>query len=410
MILSGSGYGSFLFRTAAIYLSLLLLFILFLFCIGKQSLIETRNLLQFDALLYQKISNELYSETWLFAFFPAFPFLWHFLSLSVLAVVILNSLLFILSSSFLYYQYKVAFVQQAFLSTLPILIFMFVPYSESLFYFASVLVIIGFSRGSIWLTVAGFILCSLIRPTTFVFIPAVLIAFSLTEEKSTKLFTRLILSVAALLLGLGITILIQKLSGGKWLIFFEAQKLWGNYLRVPDLPLKSWGGNFTTRLDASAIFVGAICLYFLTNQLFSRLKEGRLGNIATLFSALYVVGSCLIVLLFRGGSLFSLNRFVFATCFIHVVAICLFQSHKYQARNFWILLLASQVLWLLFGSYNHIQNFALYLLVSLYFLNFYLIQHPNKMIARIATSIGLTANIVLFLKLSLMYLEGRWIA
>ena len=118
---------------------------------------------------------------------------------------------------------------------------------------------------------------------------------------------------------------IQFLDTGEWFKFFEAQKHWGNFLQIPRFPLTSWAGGFIVRLDGFAFLIGIILGGFLLGLIF-KLKQFRNTIIPSevIFSLAYLGGITLIVLLFRGGSLFSLNRFIFATPFIIV------------AFNFWI--------------------------------------------------------------------------
>ena len=85
------------------------------------------------------------------------------------------------------------------------------------------------------------------------------------------------------------------------------------------------------------------------------------------------------VLIFRGGSLFSLNRFVFAVPFIFlVVKYYLDGSFNFSSKQILFIFILFLFYWLLFGSYVHIQAFLKYVLISIYLLLFFLIKIRNK--------------------------------
>ena len=131
---------------------------------------------------------------------------------------------------------------------------------------------------------------------------------------------------------------------------------------------------------------------------------------AIIFSTLYLAGISMFVLFFRGGSLFSLNRFVFATPFFMV---CFFyfveQIHLNTKKAAWCFFAVS-IYWLLFGSYVHIQTTLKYEALSLYILLFMLIPHKNKILSNLSFAICLVGNIFLFLFFYYRFLSGNWVA
>ena len=106
---------------------------------------------------------------------------------------------------------------------------------------------------------------------------------------------------------------------GRWFEFFGVQKLWGNFLQFPQLPLRFWGGEMIGRLDGTALLFGLSAgLVLLRHLLPGKYAPQTQLPKEVVLSLAYLGGISLTVLLFRGGSLFSLNRFVFAVPFIIV--------------------------------------------------------------------------------------------
>jgi len=92
--------------------------------------------------------------------------------------------------------------------------------------------------------------------------------------------------------------LVQYLQTGKWFTFFQAQRDWSNYFRMPTFPLNSWAGGFIVRLDAMAFFFGvsafiAMVYLIIERVRMAREKELKIGFISppVLFSLCYL-GFC----------------------------------------------------------------------------------------------------------------------
>jgi hypothetical protein len=192
--------------------------------------------------------------------------------------------------------------------------------------------------------------------------------------------------------------------------YFSIQKGWGNFLQLPHLPLTSWAGGFIVRLDGVA-FLFAVLTGLLLLVSIQRMKKQKYTLLPEfVFSALYIVGIGLLVLLFRGGSLFSLNRFVFATPFVLIV-LYYWLENKINLTSKQILLIGIGILlfWLLFGSYVHIQVLLKFLLLTLYMVLLFIIKHHNQSIQRYWL-IGLIAiNGVFQLLLFVRFLTNSWV-
>lgn len=390
------------------------IFLAFIFCIyltGKTNsdVFTQFHFLRFDAILYQDIKNNGYYQNWLCAFFPAFPFLWKWMNVSPTGIAVFNTVLFLFSSSLLAFHYKLEWKRQVFFLSIPSLIFMFVPYTESLFFFAGTLLLIGLKHNKMLLIVCALFLGSLVRPTTFIFVPAILGCWFFATHSLKEGLVKSILPVSFLLLGLFSTVYIHFIYTKEWFIFFEAQKLWQNHLHVPRLPLRSWGGDGSTRYDGSSLALAFCCGYYLFILLIKKIKHNHMVPKDLSFALLYIIGTALVVLLYRDGNLYSLNRFIYATPFIVAVLHYFFETYTFTWKHVWIVLIFTELFWLLFNSYNHIHNFLLFTTVSFYFSLLLLTKHPNKVVSTLCISLLIVINCIGLIKLFYRYLNGGWI-
>ncbi|MBL7900017.1 MAG: hypothetical protein JNJ99_15865 [Crocinitomicaceae bacterium] len=199
-----------------------------------------------------------------------------------------------------------------------------------------------------------------------------------------------------------------------WFEFFEAQKLWGNELQVPVLPIRSWAGGFITRLDGVALLIGLISAVVAVSWLIQKFyrKKPVVTDQAIIFSVFYLAGISLMVLLFRGGSLFSLNRFVFATPFF--ILFIKYLGNEFMINKKYLFFIGSFVAltayWLLFFSFVHVQAFLKYELVSIFFLFIIYFINKNRFEPRIYQLLGVLILVELQIYLMLRFLSGEWVA
>jgi hypothetical protein len=393
-----------------LYLVLGMVFYFYLKAKDELHFLDNFHLLRFDAIHYESIKNNGYQDSWLCAFFPAFPYLWKLINCSAALISLFNSILYILSASAISLYYKLDWKRQLFFLTIPSLVFMFVPYTESLFYVVTSLLLIGLKKNNIYLILSGLFLSSLIRPTTFVFIPAIIGTYFFVNHSLKSGVLKSILPIIALSTGLLITITIHFQFTSKWFVFFEAQKLWENYLHFPHLPLRSWGGDGITRYDGSALMVGILCGVYLTYLFTKKLKFELQVSSDLAFSLFYILGTTLIVIAYRDGNLYSLNRFIYATPFMIPVLNYFFNNYTFRPKHLWIMLVVSEIFWLLFNSYNHIHNFLLFSTVSVYFGLLLLAMHKSKIIHTTCMILLILINCVGLIKLFYRFLNGGWVA
>lgn len=375
------------------------------------NLLTREHFLNWDAGHYEFIKQNGY-EGYRVAFFPLFPLIWKFLSLGTYGVVLLNSIIFLSAFYFIIKKLKVENTLEIVLYlSIPSFIFFYLPYSESIFFFCSTAILFGLKDKKYYLIYLGLFFAILARPAFTIFIPALIIT-ELCSEFRTKIFLRIAIYIGISMLGIFTVIMIQYFDTGEWFKFFEAQKYWGNTLQIPHLPLTSWAGGFIVRLDGFAFLLGAISGGFLLGIIF-KVKQLRKIKFPAevVFSLAYLGGITLIVLLFRGGSLFSLNRFIFATPFIIValnfwIKSDFFISKKQLLSIFGIIF----IFWLLFGSYVHLQLMLKYLLVTLYAILIFSLKSELHFIRKISLFalifLGFAFQIVLFIR----FLSGVWVA
>ncbi len=375
------------------------------------SLFEIDNFLNWDAQHYYTIKEKGYFWN-LVAFFPLFPMVWRALHVEVFGILIFNSLLFLFAYRALIKYSGIKNIKEiALYLCIPSFIFFYLPFTESLFFASSVLMLIGLKKRHYSIVYLGLFLAILSRPAFSIFIPALFITEFLSEDRE-KRWLRLILYCLVTLLGIFIVTGIHFMDTGAWFTFFSAQKDWGNELGIPQFPLSTWGDSFVLRLDSIAFLVGTTSGLILLGVIL-RLKslKNTVFPKEVIFSLAYLGGMTLSVFLFRGGSMFSLNRFVLATPFV-IIAMSywinldyvLKRKHLYYAAGI------TMIYWLAFGSYIHIVTMLKFLSLTGFILLFFLIKSNRGLlqkwsfIALIIITFGL--QMITFIK----FLNGDWVA
>ena len=410
-------FGKYLLLTIGYYIGAFILLLSLLYFRNNFCLLSNDSFLNWDAEHYYFIKNNGYDHGRT-AFFPLFPFVWKLMHLTPIGMGIVNFGIFIIAVTSLLNELKLSTLKSFLLLSVPGLFFMFLPYAEAMFFVSATIILIGLRKESLLLCSFGLFLCSVCRPTTFIFIPAIVFVYYLDfiVNKQRKAMKDTLVKVftysAILILGLLISFAIQKIYTGKWLTFFESQEQnWGNKLGVPILPLRSWGGDNITRLDASAFFIGICCAVTMLLLLFiPKFRDKIKFTKPMLFSIAYLAGATGVVLLYRAGSMFSLNRFIYATPFL-LYALGYFISHfSFNLKQVGILFFTTLVFWLLFNSYTHIHNFLCFAILSGIFVLVSLVNNKNKLVAALAVIALIAINNVVAYYLISKHLSGFWVA
>ena len=391
----------------------ILLFSALLFLVNKffmPGILASANFLNWDAEHYSWIKDNGY-EGFRVAFFPLFPFFWKLLNVSPPLISIINASIFFISFYILAKQFKPSVPELILLLSIPGCMFFYLPYTESIFFACSTLILVGVKQQKLGYILTGLFFCTLARPAFTVFIPALIIVECFSNGSMKQILQRT--GIYLLVCGAGIVVVgfVQFNDTGEWFKFFAAQKMWGNELQLPKLPFTSWAGGLIVRLDGTAMLVGLISgillLFFMIRKKASVIK---FFPPELIFSLAYLSGITLSVILFRGGSLFSLNRFVLASAFIFVaVDYYLKQDFKFSVKQILICLLILMIYWLSFGSYVHILALLKFALISIYLMLFICIKSDNKWASNYSlllfSAINFTFQGIFFFR----FLNGEWV-
>ena len=365
--------------------------------------------LNWDAMHYDTIRREAYT-TGMVAFFPLFPFTWKLLHAGPIGVSIFNGLLFIVSFSWLAEAFRISVKILLLLASGSSLIFMFLPFSEAMFFFTTAMLLVGLKKNHRWLIWSGIFFSGLVRPVATIFIPSILLLHFLFTSKEERKNLDLLLQTGICLLSLLIVFALQYVQTGDPLAFVHVQRGWGNYLRLPSMPLNSWAGGLILRLDALSFFFGisaAIVLAWVT--LHKNAVQQQAMTRPVLFSVSYLAFLSFIILFTRGGILNSLNRYLFCSAFF-VIAMNDFLSRKiFSARNVLILLVGSGLFWLLFGSYVHIQTLLKFEFLSLYLFLLFTTTSSNMILKNTSYYLVMACNIFFLFFFYHRFLSGGWV-
>ena len=388
-------------------------FILLLFILGSgivpASLSES-TLTHWDALHYTAIRDRGYAG-YESAFFPLFPYTWHLLQASATSIALLNWSVFSIGMALLATAFEARRSELLLLLSVPSLMFMYLPYTEAFFFLFAVLLILGLKEKNLLLTTLGILLCGIVRPTAVVFAPALLATFYFCEKEKRKALLKALV-LAALTCAVFFSVLyFQSLQNGNWHAFFDEQKTgWGNSFRFPSLPLTSWSGWKIVMLDGTALLFGLSAAVFTIYKavLLLRKKTEPLAP-ELFFSLLYLSGMALIVLFYRGGSLFSLNRFVFAGPFLSVALIWFLRTFKWNWKSWGLYFFSALVFWLLFRSYTHIQYLLKFVGLTAFIGCLPMLSFKQKRIATTAYILFFALSVFVQIYMLLRFLNNEWV-
>jgi hypothetical protein len=409
---------------------------------GKRNLVHSpyerltnENYINWDGTHYYRIKNKGYQTgkdggDYIFAFFPLFPFIWSILNIPPIGVLFLNygffSIAIVLLLSVLS-KPKDHVKNVIFSLSLPGTVIFLMPYTEATYMLMVSISIYGIVKKNYWLYFLGIILASLTRPS-FTFLLLSLIGtelFFLIKSKDIKSgFVSLAYRITPLILGtLAVSLIHYSQGSGSFFKFIEVQKYWNNVLSVPH-KLRDWSH------EGFAINVGVVFLVFFPlltllfylgyNQLKPRkarfaLTYNRPKDYLLLLSILYVVGSSLFIILFRGGSLHCLFRFTIDSPFFYVLIFIAFDYLKKVPINFRLFSFSTlalvSILVLGLADYSTFWNFSDFgLFVLITSLLFWLIQDLNSNKAySIGQSLFLLISIIWATYLFNTYIAQGWI-
>lgn len=405
------------------------LFILFfcLYFIGVIEIVPSNDtLIQWDAGWYKSIvdngyvfQKDIQSNT---GFFPFFPFIWKYIGLSNVGISILNYLMFLLGV-FLVCQTIPNLKNRTILFSLsfPSLFFMYVPYSEALFFLTASLYLYGNYKSQIYLKVLALLLASFARPIIFFFLPAIIFSeFLGTGNTSSK--TKAIIGYSLMIfIGTFVSFYIVGYSSNNLFAYSDSQiNNWDHSFSIPSLPLTTWRGYRILWLDMLGLWIVISALlgsfvYFI-KTISSKMKLTFDKNL--LLSLSYLSMIFIYVLFFHPKeessgltSILSLNRYVFCSPFIFYLMYYYFTRKEININK---VVLVALVISLVFVGFplqglvglTYVKTIAFILLVVL----FLIAQVSPKLIQyRLVSLLVYLTNTTLQVYLFQSFLKGNWI-
>lgn len=355
------------------------------------------------------------------AFFPLLPYLWKLLHLSVVGMSLLNAVVFCSSFAGLVKHFKIHQQEAIVFLALGLIPFFMIPYSESLFFAGGAILLWGMTKQNNLAVVFGLSVCIGSRSASMIFSVAFAILIInewLRKQPSQRSLINLMIGLASTIIFTLMVFTVHYQQTGDFFAFFHAQKFWGHALSIPSLPLTSW--HWPTHIsDAAALMVGLACMFLVFQYLipewsfvrWSPFKISRNMNAAEAFSILYLAGTAGAILLFQGGNIHSLNRYVFATPFF-LILIHLFGTGTVVFRlqlKHW--LLCCVLLGTIMPRQTYLEHY-IQVTLAIFFIPaglFYLAQKPaSKTIMTFSRWVPLLFASVYQLVSFSKYLEGHW--
>jgi hypothetical protein len=287
---------------------------------------------QWDVSLYEDIAlNGYYHDTLnrrtTVSFFPGFPYLWRLLHLSKQQISTFNFTLYCASFIWLSKAFNFQKIHRLLFLSVPSAIFYFLPYSESLFFLSSTIILIALKKHNYKLFLIGLAASCWVRSVGVIFLPGLILTYFMSQNTN-KTFgiKQLIGGIILIILTTLLVFYFQYVETNEWFVFFEAQSFFGRNFSFPKFPLTTIEGTSILWLDGFALLLSnyaiiVLCILFskkIKNKLFA-VDNSLILSIAYL-SIIGIIGIFYggITLFNNGTSLWSLNRFIFSTPFFMI--------------------------------------------------------------------------------------------
>lgn len=329
---------------------------------------EASKLAIWDGGWYSFIAREgyMYKGGWgNVGFYPLFPLIWRWSHLDAFGICFLNIGFFAGGMALLSAGLKSSAADKFIWLSTPSFYFVFLPYSEALFMLLASLLIYGIWKNNRLLIILSLLLLGWVRPVVVILVPALLLMELIASHRSKWLSSigrAVALYVLPLLISTALFVLYQYYCTGVWFAYFKHQSdLWGRKFSLPKLPFNSVLGPKMLWLNALALFVSLISVFYVIKAAFAWLQKQRVADKVLLLSFLFLAGMGLVNILFNphDGSgytnVFGSHRYIFVSPFFLVV-LHHFTQRAYQWQHLMLVFLLSNVFWLLFGSYLHIMT------------------------------------------------------
>ena len=294
------------------------------------------HLLRWDAVWYDTIRDHGYAFSATrhnnTAFFPFFPLVWRTTHLGPIGISLLNLLLAGTSLYLLWRRLGLRADVVVLFAAFPSSLFLYLPYTEALFFFFSTIVVLTLARREAQPLglAAGLLGGALTRVAAFFYLPALAVLESVEWLATPGTFwqrARRLLGYGLLTgAGLAAVVLYQWWQTGVWFAFNKSQALWDHHFGGLRLPFISTTDNDGALwLDGLAVTVGLLALAWVAWVVVGTARGRRPAPEGLLlFSAAYLAATMLQTVLnapveYGHSSLLSLHRYVFCTPFFLVV-------------------------------------------------------------------------------------------
>jgi hypothetical protein len=347
-------------------------------------------------------------------FFILFPWIWKLSCLGTWGISILNLIFFATGFAILVFLYPIPIQTQLIWLSTPSLFFMFIPYSEAIFFLLVSLCFYGIVYKKNLLIFIVLFLISLTRSVSIILIPTFLLMKLLTrnhDKWGRVIIEYLFVYLFPIILGLLFFCLYQYHKTGIWLDYFYQQgTYWGHFFAIPILPFwNPWGWRILW-INALALFISFIAGVYLLSMLYKFVLKKYIPD-----DKVFIISLCYLVLIglinvFYSPTWGSLttnvmanHRYIFATPFFFIFLNYFTSQFKYKNYHFILILILSNAFWLMFGSYTHIQHLLLFnantIIIFLYMLYAKKLTWPILCIMAI--------NVILQISLFQQYIAGR---
>lgn len=335
------------------------------------------------------------------AFYPAFPYLWRWTGLTENGIAVVNFSLFLLTIVFLAKEFCNNRKNLLLFLSIPLLVFTYLPYSESVFFVFGTVMLIGLNRKNYLITILGIIGCGLARPVSIVLVPVFL---SLGFLKYLTWKETIAYSLAAVI-SLGLVQCIQYAETHVWFGSFITQKYWEHSFRLPHLPLKTWGDML--KADMLALLLGIFSCYLIVkNYLKGNLFNAF--NVGELFSLVYTFLVCFMILFTQGGGLQSLSRYVLVSPFCFIL-MNRFMNEKFERKHYLIAVITVFIFWLTSGSFTHIRKILFSLISCAYVLTYFTLSDSDKKISNLSYMLLYLTNLSFQVYFFHEFSHGKWV-
>lgn len=390
------------------------------------------SLMQWDAGWYESIVENGFSynpdQQSNIAFFPLFPLIWKITSFSPVLISVLNLIFMMSGMLILYKTFQIKSIQIfLLLLSIPSLFFCYVPYSEALFFFSGSLIIYGLKNNN-WIAVLGIFLAGMTRSVSLIFIPVILFSKLYNyhpDKNNAKLIKETSFLVLSSIVSLLLAQYVQYRESGIFFAIFKAQMAWNRLLGLPKLFLTTWDEGRLIWLDGSAFLAGLVSTYYCLSLLFKKLKsKQKTVSSGFLFSVAYLAVVTITTLVYSGEdalggtTIYSLNRFVFATPFFLTFLFIVLKGnriHRKMIVNFLIMIVITGILFNMFGNLHYLDTFVLpFFKTIIYFAVMFLYSFLYLLIIKTDIRKNLWLGIYLcnlFLQIYLFnaFINGIWI-